>query len=70
MVQVMAVLNFLWAHSLEIIAALIAVFSGLVTIAVLIPGNQPDAFLAKCLELLNKVSSGAEKIKITFDPKK
>lgn len=59
-----------WEQGPAVLGSLVAIFGGLLAIAVVIPGEQPDKFLGKALELLNKLSRGASKIKISFGDKK
>ena len=70
MSKVMGYASFIWKHGVEILGAVGMVFTGLLAIAVVIPGEQPDKFLAKSLELINKLSRGAGKVKVSFDKKK
>lgn len=48
--------KFLAEHYVELAAGLMAVLSGVITIALVIPGDQPEKSLQKVVDLLAKVS--------------
>lgn len=51
------VIPFLIAHGLQILGAVTLILSGLLAIALIIPGDQPDNFLQGVLDFLKKFSS-------------
>jgi len=62
--------KYLLAHGVEILGMLSGIFAGLLSLALLIPGDQPDKFLLKAVGLINKVSNGSKKLEDLFKDKK
>lgn len=52
----MEVVNFIVAHGLEILGACMLILSGVLGIALVIPGDQPDKFLQGAIDFLKKFS--------------
>jgi type VI protein secretion system component VasF len=50
------VLKFVLAHAAEIQAAALNVLMGLIALFMLIPGEQPEKFLQKCVDFIKKFS--------------
>jgi hypothetical protein len=53
---VLDVVNWLMAHYQVVLSGLVAVFSGLITIFMLIPGDQPEKFLQGVVDFVAKFS--------------
>lgn len=56
MESVMAVLGWCMAHYAEVIAAVVAILSGVIGICLLIPGEQPEKALQSVVDVLAKIS--------------
>ena len=56
MEQVLSVLSLIAANLPAILTAIVGIISGIIVIALLIPGDQPEKTLQKILDLLSKLS--------------
>jgi hypothetical protein len=52
----MEIVNWLMAHGLDVVGALVLLCNAIIAIAVLIPGDQPEKFLQGAVDLLSKIS--------------
>lgn len=51
------VFSFIVAHYQEIITSLVAIFTGVIAICLIIPGEQPEKFLQSVVDFISKFSS-------------
>ena len=56
MEQIVSVIGFISLNYQAIIAALVALFSGVIAVALLIPGEQPEKTLQGIVDFLSKFS--------------
>ena len=56
MEQIVSVIGFISLNYQAIIAALVALFSGIIAVALLIPGEQPEKTLQAIVDFLSKFS--------------
>lgn len=61
MQKALEIAKFIIQHGPEIVSAIVAVLSGVIAIALLIPGEQPEKALKKVVALLEKVSAKPKK---------
>lgn len=52
----MNIINFIVAHFSEIVAAVTGLFSAVIIICLMIPGDQPEKFLQSVVDVLEKFS--------------
>lgn len=52
--------NFITANGPEVIGGVVAIFSGMIAICLLIPGEQPEKFLKGAVDFLAKFSRKKE----------
>ena len=52
----MEIVGWVIAHYMEVISAVVALLSGVVAVALIIPGDEPEKSLGKVLEVLKKIS--------------
>lgn len=51
-----AVIAFLVEHGLELVGGVVLVLNGVIAIATLIPGEQPEKFLRSVVDVIGKIS--------------
>lgn len=56
MAIIIGLVQYIMAHYLEIVGAISLAISGLLALAIMIPGEQPDKFLQSIVDLIGKVS--------------
>ena len=61
MQKVLEIGQFLVAHGPECVSALVAILSGIIGIAMLVPGEQPEKALKKVVGVLEKFSAKPKK---------